>query len=309
MKRSVIALLIFLIVYIGAAFLLPTERSYIFRADLPVPSPAILRLLTDTAQTDKWWPGGRSGGTDLTWNSYRYHIKETFYSRIVLKCSQDDIQSMMSLDVTGNHTNASTLTCTIQSSSSRSWWGRPLHYWSLARLESEQRLLMDSISAFLGDPDRVYGFRIEEQRVTDATLLSVRKPFDHYPATPEIYEMLDSVRQRITELGGRSTNQPMLNIYPGEAGGLEAMTAIATDRELNITLPYSLKRMLPNGKILVAEVRGGPASIRNCQEAVEAYVRDRGLLSPAMSFQRLITDRRANPDTGQWVTTINYPIF
>jgi hypothetical protein len=87
------------------------------------------------------------------------------------------------------------------------------------------------------------------------------------------------------------------------------MTAIATDREINGDAPFSLKRMLPGGNILVAEVKGGPHAIRKCMEAVDAYVKDRRILSPAMPFQRMVTDRKAEPDTNRWVTTINYPIF
>jgi hypothetical protein len=59
----------------------------------------------------------------------------------------------------------------------------------------------------------------------------------------------------------------------------------------------------------VAEVKGGPHRIRACQEAVEAYVKDHRIQSPAMPFQRMITDRQREADTSQWITTINYPIF
>ncbi len=201
------------------------------------------------------------------------------------------------------------LTCTVQPMPTASLLWRPLQQLSLMRQEREHARLMDTLSKFFGRADLVYGFRIEHQQVTDGTLLSLRQRFDHEPTAADIAGMVDAVRSRILSLGAKETNHPMLNVYRTEDGGIEAMTAIATDREIQEDAPFSLKRMLPGGNILVAEVKGGPHRIRACQEAVDAYVKDHRMLSPAMPFQRMITDRHAEPDTSKWITTINYPVF
>ena len=63
------------------------------------------------------------------------------------------------------------------------------------------------------------------------------------------------------------------------------------------------------GNILVAEVKGDNARIDQCEQAMKYYVEDYQKSSPAISFQRLITNRLTEKDSTKWVTTINYPIF
>jgi hypothetical protein len=59
----------------------------------------------------------------------------------------------------------------------------------------------------------------------------------------------------------------------------------------------------------MAEVKGGPSRVDGCLLAVENYVKDHNMMSPAIPFQSLVTDRMAEKDTAQWITRIYYPVF
>jgi hypothetical protein len=309
MKKTLLAILIGIAVYVIVALLIPRSHSYSFQHSLAMPAPAIHRLLTDSGQTGRWWPDSSSQAPRWIWEQGSYEVSQTFLTQINLKGERNGIASTLVISADATGPSNATLNCTVQCSPGGSFLWRPLQYLSIMRQKKEHARLMDTLSRIFGRTDLVYGFRIEHQKVKDATLLSLKKQFDHEPTTEEIEQMVREVRNRIQTQGAKETNMPMLNVYTAENGGIEAMTAIATDREINGDAPFSLKRMLPGGNILVAEVIGGPHAIRKCMEAVDAYVKDRRILSPAMPFQRMITDRKAEPDTNRWVTTINYPIF
>jgi hypothetical protein len=309
MKKPLVALTIFVSIYLLMALLLPSSRSYSFQSSSSVPTTAILRLLTDSAQTGRWWPDTSRKGPLWNWEQGTYQVRQTFLTQINLEGDRNGIRSSIMISANASGPGSTLLTCTVQPMPTASLLWRPLQQLSLMRQEREHARLMDTLSKFFGRADLVYGFRIEHQQVTDGTLLSLRQRFDHEPTAADIAGMVDAVRSRILSLGAKETNHPMLNVYRTEDGGIEAMTAIATDREIQEDAPFSLKRMLPGGNILVAEVKGGPHRIRACQEAVDAYVKDHRMLSPAMPFQRMITDRHAEPDTSKWITTINYPVF
>jgi hypothetical protein len=309
MKKSLIATLSFVALYSVGALLLPNTRSYSFQTTSTIPAPAILRLLTDSALTAYWWPDSSSRGPVFNWEQGTYEVRQTFLTQINLEGARNGIGSSMVISASTADPGRTALTLSVEAHPTSNLFWRPLQELSLIRQEREHARLMDTLTSFFNRVDLVYGFHIEHKKVTDATLLSLRRRFDHVPGTEEINQMVSEVRKQIKMQGAKETNLPMLNVYTSEDGGIEAMTAIATDREINGDAPFSLKRMLPGGNILVAEVKGGPQRIRACQEAVDAYVKDHRILSPAMPFQRMISDRQRETDTAKWITTINYPIF
>lgn len=98
-----------------------------------------------------------------------------------------------------------------------------------------------------------------------------------------------------------------MNIYSSDNQEWQLMIALATDRELPSDKKYLLKKMVL-GKIIVGECKGPQVIVDSLQEQVELFVKDYGKSSPAIHFQRLITDRRTT-DSTQWMTTVNIPVF
>ena len=43
---------------------------------------------------------------------------------------------------------------------------------------------------YFGDSAKVYGMAIKKDKVKDSTMISLKKTFDHYPTTEEIYDMI-----------------------------------------------------------------------------------------------------------------------
>ena len=101
----------------------------------------------------------------------------------------------------------------------------------------------------------------------------------------------------------------MIHIKTYDSTHFEAQVAIPVDKALTETADISLKRMLTNGNILVAEVTGGKTKTDDAMKQVEIYVSDHKYYNVALPFYSLVTDRMNVQDTNKWVTRIYYPIL
>ncbi len=86
------------------------------------------------------------------------------------------------------------------------------------------------------------------------------------------------------------------------------MVAIPVNKTITPNNEFLLKKMVP-GKILVTEVRGGIHTINQAQKNIELYMNDHHLVSPAIPFHSLVTDRSKEADTAKWITKIYYPVM
>jgi hypothetical protein len=120
--------------------------------------------------------------------------------------------------------------------------------------------------------------------------------------------MIEELEKYIALQNSKVLNAPIVNLFTDNNKEYEAMVAIATDRDLPSNNKYFLKNMML-GNIMVAKVKGDRKRIDECIQAMKYYISDYKKSSPAIYFERLITDRLAEKDSTQWVTTINYPIF
>ena len=86
------------------------------------------------------------------------------------------------------------------------------------------------------------------------------------------------------------------------------MVAIPINKIVPTTEKFLLKRMVP-GKILVTEVKGGAYTADVALRQLTLYMEDNRLISPAIPFQSLITERIKEADTTKWMTKIYFPVF
>ena len=169
--------------------------------------------------------------------------------------------------------------------------------------------ILQSMKAFFEKTKNIYGIEINQTRVSDSVLISVRRSFRHYPNAREIDTMIGDLRNYIVQNNAVEKNAPMLNVFIYDSSRFEAMTAIPVDKALPKTNQFAPKFLLKGGNILEAEIRGGPYTIQNSLKELENYRSDHKFTSPAIPFQLLITDRVKESDTTKWITKLYYPIF
>jgi hypothetical protein len=295
---------------LGLPLLLPEKKESIRSVDIPAPATAILRRIGQPRNMDTWWPGTPGPDSGWTFGKGDYRFTEAYVGSITLAARHGKLPTDMSLAASGVAAANTILTLQSTTTFSPNPYARLWQYLSYNGIQREFDNLLDSLAGLLSHPDKLYGFHIERRKVTDGTLISLKQAFDHAPSTEEVYALIGRVRTYVAAKGGRETNPPMLNVYSEDGGkSLTAQVAIPTDRELPSEGPFLLKRMLPGGNILMAEVTGGPTRVDSCRQAVEDYVKDRIMMSPAIPFLSLVTDRMAVKDTSRWVTRVYHPVF
>ena len=147
-----------------------------------------------------------------------------------------------------------------------------------------------------------------KQKVTDANYISLKVSSNHYPASLEVYEMVKLIKDYIREKGGEENDSPILNIHTEDSVKFETMVAIETKQEVAGNEKFKVKKMVI-GNMLVAEVKGGNYIIIEGENELKNYISDYKKTSPAIPFQKLVTNRLLEPDTAKWVTKLYYPIF
>lgn len=185
----------------------------------------------------------------------------------------------------------------------------------IQRYNKAQSLIsaLDQLSArtnrYFRNIDGVYGFTINEALVSDSLLISTSGNSTSYPDIPFIYSLIDKLYSYLQQQHAQALGAPMLNILKQPEGGYLTRVALPVNRELPQRSDISFKRMLAGGNILIAEVKGGPAQIEKATMQIENYIKDFKRMSPAIPFLSLVTDRRQQSDSAQWITRIYYPVM
>jgi hypothetical protein len=124
-----------------------------------------------------------------------------------------------------------------------------------------------------------------------------------------VYENIKQLKDQARAQGAKETNFPMLNVNQTDDKQYETRIALPIDKLINPVERSSINKLVRGGNLLVADVKGGPNTVHNAFSQVKIFMKDYGLISPAMPFESLVTDRSVEKDTAKWVTKIYYPIF
>jgi hypothetical protein len=308
MKKIVIWIIASLVICFCIVKLLPTTKIVSETVDVDCPIEALNRNISNPSYWTKWWPGKK-----LNNSKYSFLEKEILINKILLNGFEGQAQSRgkqikINLQALTINSYTSQINLTTQYAFSSNVVTKLIQYVSLLKDKSDFTKFLQQIQVVFSSTEKTYGFNIERQRVPNSSYISVKQSFTHSPTTEEIYSMIQELEKYIASQNSNVANAPIVNIYTDNNKEYEVMVAIATDRDLPSNTKYSLKNMML-GNIMVAEVKGDRKKIDECIQAMKYYISDYKKSSPAIYFERLITDRLAEKDSTQWVTTINYPIF
>ena len=185
---------------------------------------------------------------------------------------------------------------------------RLLQYRKAVSLKKEMSSKLARIAGYLADTKNVYGYTIQRASTIDTLLVTTKTALSYYPLTPDIYRLIDALKNYTAMQGATQTGPPIMNVMQLDEHSFQLMVALPTDRRLPGNKDIFFRKMVP-GAFMVGDVTGGDQSVVHALQQMHLYFDDYKKTSMAIPFAALITDRTKEPDTSRWRTRIYAPVY
>lgn len=315
--KKILLLFLFtgVVILLASYFIIPVKIQFGKVVYIQTNINSAHRYMYNETKWQKWWPDKMHNDLpDSLSNKLHYNYKN--YSYII----QQKMHEGMNISVENNkqRVNSFFRVIALNSDSVAVEWNGQLsneynpfkkvsNYLLARRVKKNISEILENAKIFLENNENVYGLKIIQQQVKDTLLISTRYPSKSYPSNEMIYTLIKNLKEYISLNGAIETNSPMLNISQ-DGSVFNTMVAIPINMKIPEKENFVLKKMVP-GKILVTEVKGGIYTTKEALKQLETYMDDNRILSPALHFESLITDRTKETDTAKWVTKIYYPAY
>jgi len=273
---------------------------------------SLQRGLLDESTWQGWWPEERNAkdhDSTRIFNGYRYQITNKQFSTIALNISKGNTTFPAYINFIPHGAQQVTINAHIDQTLPLLPWSRLNTYFTFKQADKDLASIIKAIGEFYANNDNIYKVQIIKSIVKDSSLISTNGLTNGYPQPDYIYGLIDQLHQYAQAHGAQVTDYPMLNVYTQDSISFLTRVALPVDKKLPSSGTIEYKWMLGGGNILVADVKGGPASVNWAIHQMENYISDYDRVPPAIPFQSLVTDRSKEKDTSRWVTRVYYPVM
>jgi effector-binding domain-containing protein len=311
-KMKKITLLILAIAFIIVTciyFLIPSPLKITNQITIEASDAIASKFLIQENEWGKWWPGSKTNDSLYTYNGVTFHIDKTTNSGVNLSFEKNGLKFNSEISYLADNGNSVKITWLAEGESSTNLIQKITDYLHTKALKDETTAILLHLKVFLEDEKNTYGYKIYLNKVKDPILLTTATTLTTYPDMVYVYENIKQLKDQAKAQGAKETNFPMLNVTQTDDKQYETRIALPIDKLINPLERSSINKLVRGGNLLVADVKGGPNTVHNAFSQVKLFMKDHGLISPAMPFESLVTDRSVEQDTAKWVTKIYYPIF
>jgi hypothetical protein len=311
MKRLlVIVVLLVLVVLVCIEVFIPSTVKVSPVVPVRSRAAAIFRVLRNEDRWMGWWPNSSMGldNGELWYHGLGYRVEKLSYNivDVGIRTSSEELESRISIIPVGSQDSS-----LLQWSCDIPVGSNPLRkigrYAEARKIASAMKELLGFAADYLGKKENIYGVSVGESSTRDTLLVAEEGHFRGYPGNADIYGLVNAVKKRIADAGGKVTGYPMVNISGGDTG-YKVRVAVPTDRNIPAVGRFYFMRLIP-GNYLVTAVTGGQGAVNNALEGMKEYISDYQRTVMAIPFQSLVTDREEEKDSTKWKTRIYYPIF
>lgn len=312
MKKWLIGLISLLFLFsIGTYFFIPKKISITRAINANANQAGVFRFLSDEKNWNKWWPRGATDqGKDsvFEFGGYTFKLDDVRYNavNITLKNNQHINTSVLHLVPIG--VDSTKIVWNVLVNTGNNPFVKISRYYTAKKLSNSLDRILATLQSFISNTKNIYGLDIKKEQVKIEYVVSTKKVFSNYPETDAIYEMINSIKNYISQSQGKENDYPMLNIKSLDSANYLAQVGIPIAGEIPQNDRFFLKRLLKNGNILVAEMKGGRNVSDSAMKKMELFASDHKLFNIALPFLSLITDRKKEKDSNKWVTKIYYPV-
>lgn len=310
MKKYFIWLVLLVVISMAIFyFYIPSTNNISFQTYVSCTQTGATRQIIDKAKWPLWWPGKKIAENVYTYQDYQFHINKILLNGVETTIYYNTNDSLKAnFQFTYNSLDTTQFQWSAKYNFSTNLIKRLQQYFQLKKIKNNFKNLLAKTKKYFDKPENIYGMKVIQETVKEASYISVKQTFSTYPTTPEIYKMIQSIREYIASRKDEAKGDPMLHVEQEGISVFVTMVAIPTKSELPSEGDFKLKRMIL-GNILMAEIKGGNNTIMKSEKELANYVVDYKKLSPAIPFQSLVTNRLQQADTSKWITKLYYPIF
>lgn len=279
---------------------------------IPANQHALFRFLDNDNNWRKWWPGAgdRHTAAGLKTGNYWFKKKFTGFNSFDIAINGDNMSQNSSLNlVMKGHDSVNLAWTTTLEPASNPFDKIRKYFVQAGKIRHCIRDLLSALASHAGQVKNLYGFDIRPGKVNMEYMVSVRQSIPHYPETPEIYRLIDTINQFIQTKKGTVEHPPIMNISRAANGSYDLLVAIPVKEQIIGSGMFQSKKMLRNGNLLVTEVFGGREIIDSALHQIDRYALDHQYRNIALPFRSFLTDRRLESDSSKWRTLIGYPIL
>ena len=313
MKKFILVLILLIAIAAGCIYLLIPSTIVISRSiNISASDKALMRKLGRAEDWNEWWPGNKNKNDILA----SYPLDGFLFTpgapkplSVPLTIDANHFTTSAELTLIGKTADSTTVNLETRIISSSDPFKRVNAYYESKKLQKAFDDILVALKKGYSATATLYGFEIRKEKVKDSILVSTFKDVQGYPSIDKIYSLIDQLRDYAKANNATVTGYPMLNIYNTDTTNYVARVALPVDKKLPTSGNISYKWMLGGGNILVTDVKGGQQEIDRAYKRLSDYVSDYSRTAPAISFQSLVTDRRAERDSSKWVTKIYYPVM
>lgn len=310
LRRIFAGLLLLLILALATVYIfIPANISINNNITVTTTDADVFQFLNHQKEWKKWWPGTAASDFEYQYRKHLYTIKQLNNDDVILTVANPELELNTQLSFIATDADKVKLTWSSVETVSLNPIDRFNTYVQMNRIKNDMNEVLLHFKYFLEDDRNIYQMDVRITKVKDATILATNIVTQQYPEMNKVYELVGKLKQEIRKQHVAETGAPMLNVHEIDLKKYQVMVGIPITKAVKPATGMLINKMVLGGNILQTSVKGGLNSIRNASNQLEKYKKDHNLISPAMPFESLVTDRSKEKDTSKWVTKIYYPIF
>lgn len=310
-KPALIVIAVLLLAFISIYFIIPQKIKTINTIEIDANDANVARLLVNNKAWQKWWPGNIIKGDSLnyTYKKIRFGLHDNTNSGILATINQNDLIIESKLTYNSTEDIACIVTWETEMQSSLNPVARIKEYYDLQNLSADLQDILKRFKRFMQTDSNIYGLSIKVQKIKHPLMMITSTNITSYPNSNAVYALIDKLKQEAKRQNIAQVAEPMLNVHQTDDDAYQMMVALPIDKPVTETKDIQLNKMVLGGNILQTTITGGPGTLKNAFTQLKKYQKDHRLISPAMPYEVLVTDRLAEPDTSKWITKVYWPIF
>ncbi|WP_454800892.1 hypothetical protein [Mucilaginibacter phyllosphaerae] len=312
MKKPVLVILALLVLaFISIYFIIPQNIKTTHVIEIDATDTQVSKFLVNKKLWAKWWPGqvNPKDSSLYTFKDASYTLLQSTNSEMKAIIKKDNIEQSSQVFYGTTGEGMCEVSWLNEMQSSINPFTRITAYIKIKKQAKDIDALLARFKKFMQTDTNIYGINVKLARVKYGVVLASTKQVRAFPTPKAVYVVANALKKEIAAQNALTLDSPMLNVHALEDGGYQVMVALPVNKIIKPGAQSAINKLVKGANILETQVTGGPNTVLNAFAQLKNYQKAHHLISPAMPYEVLITNRVAQPDTSKWVTQIYWPIF